>query len=88
MIIPEKMKDETINKLKSLLKYYVVNTFLENGYNVDNKQFNKHRQDEATLILKVIEYVKQDKDVHKDCLETLSVLYKKHHKENEGLWKV
>ena len=88
MIIPAKIKDDTITKLKSLLKYYLVDNFLVYGYDPINKQSNKDREDEAKLILKVIDYIDQDKDIHKERLETLFLLYKKYHDGKGELWNI
>jgi len=82
------MKQQTIDKLNSLLKHYLVNTYEDFGYNPNDNTHNKHRMDVAKLILKTIESIKQDKELHKDKLESLFILYNRYHLKNGGLWKI
>ena len=88
MIISKEMKEQTIVKLKSLLKYYLVNEFEQHGYDFKEKKFNKLRSKEAKIILKTINHIQQNKDIEKKLLEKLFNMYEIHHNGKRELWKI
>jgi len=88
MIIPENMKDETLKKLNSLLKCYLVNTFENFGYEPNDKTENKERSKRAKLILATIKNIKQDKEITKENLTTLFDMYRTYTYRNGGIWEI
>jgi len=88
MIVSENMKVETLKKLNSLLKCYLVNTFENIGYEPNAKNENKERSKRAKLILATIENIKQDKEITKENLTTLFDMYRTYTYRNGGLWEI
>lgn len=87
-IISEQIKETTILKLTSLLKYHLVNEFEQNGYDFKEKKFNKLRSKKAKLILETISRIHQDKEIDKEKLKKLFDMYETYHTQNGRLWKI
>ena len=85
MIIPNKIKDATLNKLNHLLKCYLIKTFEVYGYNSEEKSVISTRSKRAKMILETIGRVQQDKDIDREKLEKLFDMYKTYHNGNGGL---
>ena len=80
-VIPKKIKQQIIMELKSLLKYYLVNEFEQNGYDFNKTLFNTSRTKEAKMILKTINSIQQDEDIDKEKLKCLLENYEKFRKK-------
>lgn len=88
MIIPDNMKESIIEKLNSLLKYYLVKTFETYGYNPEGKSVISTRSKRAKMIIVTIDKISQDEEIEKEKLDNLFDMYKTYHIRNGGLWKV
>ena len=84
MIIPKSIKDETLNKLNTLLTCYLVKTFETNGYNPDEKSLNETRSRRAKIILEAVDRIKKDKEMDKETLEKLFDMYKTYNNGSGG----
>jgi uncharacterized protein YtpQ (UPF0354 family) len=82
------MKKSTIEKLNSLLKYYLVKTFETHGYNPEDKMVNITRSKRAKMIIITIDKIIQDEEIEKEKLDNLVDMYKTYHTSNGGLWKI
>ena len=85
MIIPKNTKNQTITKLNSLLKYYLIKTFKSFGYDVNNTAKNLTRAKQAKMILATIKKIHQNKNIDKKKLEKLFDMYKTYHPLSGGL---
>ena len=84
MIIPNKIKDATLNKLNHLLKCYLIKTFEVYGYNSEEKSVISTRSKRAKMILETIGRIQKNKEMDKETLEKLFDMYKTYNNGSGG----